>query len=453
MALALSTAFASAQGCTDSWTGGAGTTSWDTALNWSTRAVPGSSDQVCIGVTGSAATVAIPNETITIAALTVGGSGQSSTLTAGTPNSGFVMLNVSGAVETAAGGTIMFGFGGTLKAATLQNTGTFQVPSTGFGGTIDLGNTTNTGTFAVAGGATLNLAGGSTFANSGTLSNASGALVVSSSGSAATLQLQSGGAVTDTGTGDSIHVAATVALDGGSICGNPLQIGSGDGGTGGTLAFAASPGSGPACGSGVARDQLLIDNVAATISGTIPAGYTVTVGDGGSGYFALALSGNVANDGTFAPGFGGTVSAPAAGDSLTNNGTVSVQPSTYTTALNIPLLNQGQLTFGAATTASLAVGSSWQNASSGTITVPSGVTVSLSSPSNLSASLTQAGIIENGGSLNVGAAVTINGGTICGNGLAIGSGDAAAAARSASPRSPRPGHHARRGRRATTSRS
>jgi hypothetical protein len=380
---------------------------------------------VCIGVTGGGGfNVAVPNTpAVNITSLEVGGGSSSSSLTIGTTSSGTVVFGVSGAVQTAVGSTIVFGYGGTMTASTLTNAGTFAVPNSGYGGTINVGNTTNTGTFSVAGNASLLLGSLSTFANSGTISTASGTLAVSSpSGSTGTLQLQPGGVV-DNGTTGSINVADTVALGGGSICGNPLKIGSGDGGSGGTLAFATSPGSGPACGPGLASNMVLIANVTATMSGTIPSGYTVTAGDAGSGYLHLALSGNVVNNGTFAPGFGATVSASSSSDSLTNNGAVTVQTSGYTTALNFPLVNQGQLTFGAATTASLSNGWTWQNTSTGTITVPSGVTVGVSTPTGQSGAFTQAGVIEALGAFNVGAAVTINGGTTCGNGLNIGSGD------------------------------
>src|ERR1039458_735661 len=46
------TAFASAQGCTDSWTGGAGTSTWDTGGNWSKGVAPKSTDSVCITLAG-----------------------------------------------------------------------------------------------------------------------------------------------------------------------------------------------------------------------------------------------------------------------------------------------------------------------------------------------------------------------------------------------------------------
>ena len=225
-----------------------------------------------------------------------------------------------------------------------------------------------------------------------------------------------------------INVADTLLVNGGSICGNAVNLGASDGGTGGTLTFAGTPGTGPACGTGVSTDHIFIHNVSATMSGTIPSAYTVTAGDGGASFLALALSGNVVNDGTFAPGFGGTVSSAASTDFLTNNGTTVVPVSGFVTNLNTPIVNNGQLQFLAATTASLANATAWSNTSTGTITVGSSVTVAISSPSGQTATLTQAGVINNSGTVNVADAITVNGGSICGNAVNLGASDGASGA-------------------------
>jgi hypothetical protein len=415
-----SSALAVSSGCSDTWTNTSGG-AWDTGSNWSTGTAPGSGDNVCITAAGTY-TVVIGNETITVASLTMGGSGSSPTLQIGNGGSGFPHISVTGAITNAA--TIDYGFGGTFSAGSMTNSGTFEVPSTGFGAAITFGNVSNTGTFSVAGGATLSQTSGTTFDNDGgTISNAaSSTLAVSSSSSpAGTIELDSGGVVNNSGT---ITDAGTLLVDGGSICGNAVTLGSGDGGTGGALQFPASAGTGPACGSGVATDQIFIANVAATLSGTIPSAYTVSVGDGGSSFFALTLSANVVNDGTFAPGWGGTVSAAAATDSLTNNGTLIVPASGFNTSLDTTVINNGAADFNAQTTTiSLGTGTSWSNASAGMITIASGDTVNVSSPSGDSATFTQDGLLNNSGTLNIADPVVINGGSICGNALNLGSGD------------------------------
>jgi len=409
-----------AGGCSDSWINSSGG-AWDTGTNWSTGSAPGSGDSVCITAAGSY-TVVVGNETITVASLTVGGSGSTPTLQIGNNGSSFPYITVTGAVDNNSGATIDYGFGGTFSAGSMTNSGTFEVPSTGYGGAMTFGDVTNTGTFSVAGGATLSLTSATTFDNAGgTISNASGTLAVSTPGGpTANFELDSGGTVDNTGT---LNVADIVAIDGGSICGNTLNVGASDGGTGGSLAFATTPGTGPACGTGVTKDQVFIYNVSATLSGTIPAGYVVRVGAGGSSFFALALSGDVVNDGAFVPGFGGTVSSPTSSDLLTNNGTVYVPPSGFVTQLNATIDNAHSLIFAASATASLLNGLAWTNASTGTITVKSGTTVALSSPSGNTATLTQDGVIDNSGTFTVADTVFIQGGSICGNTLDLGSGD------------------------------
>ena len=89
---------------------------------------------------------------------------------------------------------------------------------------------------------------------------------------------------------------------GGSICGNAPYVGSGDGGTGGSLTFASTVASGPACGTGVTSDNVFVPNVVASISGTIPAAYAVSIGDGGSSESAVTLN-SVVNEGTLSFGW------------------------------------------------------------------------------------------------------------------------------------------------------
>ena len=76
IALLVLTSLANAQGCTESWTGDAGTSSWDTASNWSQNRAPISTDVVCITAPSAQPyTVVVGNETIDVAGLTVGGPG------------------------------------------------------------------------------------------------------------------------------------------------------------------------------------------------------------------------------------------------------------------------------------------------------------------------------------------------------------------------------------------
>jgi fibronectin-binding autotransporter adhesin len=414
-------------GCTDSWTNAAGG-SWDTGTNWSTGSAPTSTDSVCISVAGTY-TVVVGNETISVANLTVGGAGSTPTLQIGNGGSGFPHITVTGTAATVAGGTISDGWGGSFSAGTLTNAGTFLVPSTGFNSTYTFGNVSNTGSFTADGVAAVSLSNGDTFDNAGgTISVAGTSTSLSLTSPTAgdgTLELDSGGTV-NIGSGDSFTMAGVVALHGGSICGTPLTVGSGDGGTSGTLAFASTPGTGPACGTGVSTDHVFITNTNSTLSGTIPATYTVVAGDGGASFNNTTLSGNVVNEGTFEPGFGATVIGSGTTNELTNEGTLLVPSSGFNSALNTALANTGTVTIDGIVSASLATGQAWTNGTkgtNGTLTVASGETLALSSPSNQSVTFTQDGTITNSGTFNVADPIQINGGTICGNPLNLGGGD------------------------------
>jgi hypothetical protein len=175
--LAITTTFATAQGCTDSWTGGAGNPQWDDGGNWSNGVAPLGTDSVCITLaSASPYDVDVGNETIDVASLTVGGPGSDPTLIMGSSSAeGTLSADVSGAVDIASTGTLELEAPGASAAA------------------LTTGSITNAGTFSVADGATLTLSGGSTFDNAGgMISNSSGTFAISSpSGQTATLTLES----------------------------------------------------------------------------------------------------------------------------------------------------------------------------------------------------------------------------------------------------------------------
>jgi len=73
--------------CTNTWTGNAGDNQWLTAGNWSTGAVPATTDDVCIGPgMSTSTTVDLAEEgSVTVDSLTVGGgTGGTQTLDIGT---------------------------------------------------------------------------------------------------------------------------------------------------------------------------------------------------------------------------------------------------------------------------------------------------------------------------------------------------------------------------------
>jgi hypothetical protein len=58
-----------AQSCTDSWTGGGGTTNWSNGANWSDGNEPGNNDNVCIQQSGVLASTSMAPQSRTAARL------------------------------------------------------------------------------------------------------------------------------------------------------------------------------------------------------------------------------------------------------------------------------------------------------------------------------------------------------------------------------------------------
>jgi hypothetical protein len=403
---------ASASPCTDSWNNTGGGT-WDTATDWSLGHTPGSSDVACITASGSY-TVVIGNETITVAGLVIGGSGSTPTLQIGNSGSGFPAITVNGPVTNA--GTLSDGWGGTFTATQVDSSGTFIVPASSFTSTFSITTFSNTGAFTVDAPADYTLpTTASTLTNSGTLSVASSETLAVSSPSGQTGTLDQDGLIDNSG---ALTVADETEISGGSICGTAPVIGSADGGTGGTLSFDATVGSGPACGTGVKTDFLFVPNVTATVSGTIPAAYTVTIGDGGSSFAHVTLT-SVTNKGTLSFGWGGTLTG-----ALVNDGTFVVPTSSFVSTFDSTSIdNKGQANVDATLDVSLTTTASTLT-NAGTITVASGETLAVTSPSGQSGTFEQkSGLLTNLGSVTVADVLDVKGGSICGNAVYSGSGD------------------------------
>jgi hypothetical protein len=102
-------------------------------------------------------------------------------------------------------------------------------------------------------------------------------------------------------------------------------------------------------------------NIVATLTGNIPAGYTVVIGDGGSSFFNITAS-STTNAGTLEPGFGGTLTFTGA---LANTGTLEVPTSTYNTKIVVGgnLTNSKKIALNAAGTISVPAGDSVINSS------------------------------------------------------------------------------------------
>ncbi len=118
----LAPSVATAATCTISWDGGAGTSSWHTASNWDTNALPGASDVVCIGsgsavdyVTGTTSVLAIQVD----GTLTVSGGTLSLTSTTSPSHAGTLNLtggNLGGAGSLGVSGSFTWN-GGTMAGS------------------------------------------------------------------------------------------------------------------------------------------------------------------------------------------------------------------------------------------------------------------------------------------------------------------------------------------------
>ena len=200
-----SPATAASPTCSNTWTGSAGDHQWTTAGNWSTGAVPVSTDDVCIGPGMSTSTTVNLDEegSITIDSLTVGGgTGGTQTLAIGTSPVGgggnnLLTLNSTtlqsgtlsdGAIDIGSVGTASLSFA-ELSAPTgapaFSNAGHIVAESTGATVGTESDNrlnldVTNTGTVEVAGNLGIgqiygpSAPGPVTFTNDGTLTVDSG---------------------------------------------------------------------------------------------------------------------------------------------------------------------------------------------------------------------------------------------------------------------------------------
>jgi hypothetical protein len=134
---------------TVTWTGGAGTTHWTDAANWSTGAVPGAGDDVVINV-ATATTIQIYSATVSVNSVTTNAQisvDTGTSLTTPTLNASANILMEGGTIAntvinlSSSSALVGGGFAGTLNDVTTN-------------GTVDMSS--NPSTFNVIGGLTLN---------------------------------------------------------------------------------------------------------------------------------------------------------------------------------------------------------------------------------------------------------------------------------------------------------
>jgi hypothetical protein len=361
---------AAASACTETYRGPSGG-NWGTASNWSPATVPTSNDDVCINPGGSvlfngdggyAATV----NSITIATgatLEIEGESNSD----GVDFYPFSQLYVNNAVTVNSGGNLLLDStansttpvptgatsGGTAElfvghaatsgtSPTLTNDGTItteQDPGTSFGeyieggldnagtlndvsGTLTVNSTheptLNSGTWTVNPTAGTTLEGGNGFVNSGQLA-----------GNGAPITLEQN----------------AWTQSGGSVTGSTVTLYNGD-----TLNY----------GSGSGSFEFTSGNATNFLTGTIPAGQTVTVNAGANGNALVVLNSTVTNNGTF------ILDAPAGSNGssiIESNGAAGAFVNNGTVDLIDPITTEGD-----------AFQPNFTNSSSGLIDVESGTT-------------------------------------------------------------------------------
>jgi hypothetical protein len=270
---------ASAVGCTKSWTA-ATSDPWATPGDWTPSGVPGPSDDVCITAAGTY-TVSL-NSSVSVNSLTLGGTSGTQTLSvAGDTAHGNAGLDLAAASTVGANGVFDMTSSSSnsyalVAGGSIENSGTIQVDQ-GSGGTrylrspitndpganmtISAADTRDDQDFPITNNGTLTVtASGSLTVDGGAVTNGSGATL-----SNAGVYFQQGGTFTQSG---------------GTISGNAPSL------DGVTVADSAGTGALSLVGSN-------------TLSGTVPAGQTVTVlGDSAHGNAVATLSGTVINDGT-----------------------------------------------------------------------------------------------------------------------------------------------------------
>jgi hypothetical protein len=153
--------------CTDTWTGGAGTTDWGTAGNWSTGVPDTAGVDACIP---GGATVVNGNAALIVGELTVAKGSSLTVGTVGAPNTGSsgATLSITSGLDnngTLTAGPSTPGKNTLTVNGPVTNTGTFQVFGTLAVGTAAASNLGNAGTVGIAPGGVIDLETASTLTN------------------------------------------------------------------------------------------------------------------------------------------------------------------------------------------------------------------------------------------------------------------------------------------------
>ena len=323
-------------------------------------------------------------------------------------NNGAIVLNSGNFVDNTA-------------STTFTNAGTLDIPANTTGSSINVSTFNNAATGAVSDEGALTVGNGTatTITNQGTWTLGTAA-TVSIGGSSSFVQSGSAAQLTDNNvTGDSATVnnnpfsdGGNLVVDGGTICGTGPNLHGGSPGGADTLIFGSSPPAGPACSVGLTTGQISASSNTNTMSGNVPAGYTVTALATTTLQPNVSLTNNgaiVLNSGNFVDNTASTTFTNAGTFDIPANATgSSINVSTFNNAATGAVSDEGALTVGNGTATTIT--------NQGTWTLGTTATVSIGG----SSSFVQDGVLTNNNvsvnSFSDGGNLVVDGGTICGTG-------------------------------------
>jgi hypothetical protein len=344
---------AHASGCTDEWKNKEKSGSWFEAANWS-KGVPTSADEVCITEKGTyTVEMTQTSTTVSVKALTVGGTSGTQTLAVGSSVSLNAILTTTAGITNGAHGSITLTNGDSAATSVtlvgpITNSGTITTePAHGGQRTLE-GNLTNTGTLAIN--VNTSYDGASTvLSNEGAINVAEGkALSVFDKSS---ITNGTGGKIAATGSGDVVvEGAGTSFTEGaGTTSGSkPVIIDdsklsyTGSGASTISLRGASSLSGTSSSGQSLSIESTAFENAVVTAATGFINGGSITLTNGDTASTSVTLVGTLTNSGTITtePAHGGGRTLEG---NLTNTGTIAINANTSYDGASALLSNQGAI--------------------------------------------------------------------------------------------------------------
>ncbi len=370
---------AHASGC-DSWTNTAGG-SWFTPGNWSNNAPPKSGEEACITANGTyTVTMTQTSETVSLAALTVGGTSGTQTLVVGSSCSLNAILATTAGISNGAQGAITLTNGdGCGDSVTLTgpitNAGTITTEPANGGSRNLQGSITNTGALAINANTAYN-GTSALLTNKGAVDVAAGKELTVSGKSSILNGLA--GSISAAGSGGVLMSSGTSFTEGAGTTSGTKPVIVDDGAlsyTGGGKSLIALHGSSTLSGNLAGGQSLAIEStcsentLATAATGFTNAGtITLTNGDTCGDSATLAVStGTLTSSGKLViePAVGGTRTLQG---SITNTGTLAINVNTAYNGLKGLLTNEGAIKLAEATQLTVSNEGSVTNGAGGSIT-------------------------------------------------------------------------------------